>query len=118
MIQQFGQRFYGRLTRKGIAVLLAFWLNLALLPCALAMILGTLPLALVGGLWLLYLLGYDLSVAAGVAVEIGVVLLVYLNQSIQNQIAAARKAGRKLEPADIRQAVIDGAVMRVRPELN
>lgn len=90
MIQQFGQRFYGRLTRKGIAVLLAFWLNLALLLCALAMILGTLPLALVGGLWLLYLLGYDLSVAvgvglialAGVAVEIGVVLLVYLNQSI------------------------------------
>jgi Cu(I)/Ag(I) efflux system membrane protein CusA/SilA len=88
-----------------------------------AMILGTLPLALIGGLWLLYLLGYDLSVAvgvgfialAGVAVEIGVVLLVYLNQSIQNQIAAARKAGRKLEPADIRQAVIDGAVMRVRP---
>jgi hypothetical protein len=36
MIQQFGQRFYGRLTRKGVAVLLTFWLNLALLPCALA----------------------------------------------------------------------------------
>jgi Cu(I)/Ag(I) efflux system membrane protein CusA/SilA len=88
-----------------------------------AMILGTLPLALIGGFWLLYALGYELSVAvgvgfialAGVAVEIGVVLLVYLNQATRNQVAAARAEGRKLGPADIRQAVIDGAVMRVRP---
>lgn len=87
------------------------------------MILGTLPLALIGGFWLLYALGYELSVAvgvgfialAGVAVEIGVVLLVYLNQATRNQVAAARAEGRKLGPADIRQAVIDGAVMRVRP---
>ena len=52
-----------------------------------ALILGTLPLSLVGGFWLLYILGYNLSVAvsvgfialAGAAVEIGVVMLVYLN---------------------------------------
>src|SRR5205085_12273193 len=56
------------------------------------MILITLPLALIGGVWLLYLLGYHLSVAvgvgfialAGVAVEIGVVMLVYLNQALEN----------------------------------
>jgi Cu(I)/Ag(I) efflux system membrane protein CusA/SilA len=75
-----------------------------------AIILGTLPMALVGGLWLTYLLGYDLSVAvgvgfialAGVAVEIGVVMLVYLNQAAETH-------------EDIGQAVIDGALMRVRP---
>ena len=85
-----------------------------------AMIMGTLPLALIGGLWLLYALGYELSVAvgvgfialAGVAVEIGVVLLVYLNQSVRRHETAA---GRPLPRAELRRAVIDGAVLRVRP---
>ena len=62
-----------------------------------AIIIGTLPMALIGGLWLLFLLGYDLSVAvgvgfialAGVAVEIGVVMLVYLNQAIREHINPA-----------------------------
>ena len=84
---------------------------------------GTLPMALVGGFWLLYLLGYDLSVAvgvgfialAGVAVEIGVVMLVYLNQSIRQHKAAASAAGRALTVSDVQQAVIDGALLRVRP---
>ncbi len=88
-----------------------------------AIIIGTLPMALVGGLWLLFLLGYDLSVAvgvgfialAGVAVEIGVVMLVYLNQAIREHMATAESESRALTPADVRQAVIDGAVMRVRP---
>ena len=88
-----------------------------------AIIIGTLPMALVGGLWLLYLLGYDLSVAvgvgfialAGVAVEIGVVMLVYLNQAIRQHIATAEAEGRALTKEDVEQAVIDGAVLRVRP---
>ncbi|MDH3336616.1 MAG: efflux RND transporter permease subunit [Gammaproteobacteria bacterium] len=88
-----------------------------------AIILGTLPMALVGGVWLLYLLGYDISVAvgvgfialAGVAVEIGVVMLVYLNQAIRHHMAEAETGGRLLNLDDVRQAVIDGAVMRVRP---
>jgi Cu(I)/Ag(I) efflux system membrane protein CusA/SilA len=75
-----------------------------------AIILGTLPMALIGGLWLLFWLGYDLSVAvgvgfialAGVAVEIGVVMLVYLNQAARDH-------------DDIQQAVIAGALLRVRP---
>jgi Cu(I)/Ag(I) efflux system membrane protein CusA/SilA len=88
-----------------------------------AIIMGTLPMALIGGVWLLYLLEYDLSVAvgvgfialAGVAVEIGVVMLVYLNQAIRKHIATAEAEGRPLNMEDIRQAVIDGALMRVRP---
>jgi len=88
-----------------------------------AIIMGTLPMALVGGFWLLYLLGYELSVAvgvgfialAGVAVEIGVVMLVYLNQAMRRRVRAAGDAGRQLTLDDVEQAVIDGAVLRVRP---
>jgi Cu(I)/Ag(I) efflux system membrane protein CusA/SilA len=88
-----------------------------------AIIMGTLPMALIGGVWLLYLLEYDLSVAvgvgfialAGVAVEIGVVMLVYLNQAIEKHVATAEAEGRPLKLDDIKQAVIDGALMRVRP---
>ena len=88
-----------------------------------AIIIFTLPLALIGGLWLLYLLGYDLSVAvgvgfialAGVAVEIGVIMLVYLNQAIRAHMATAKSEGRALTRGDVEQAVIDGALLRVRP---
>jgi Cu(I)/Ag(I) efflux system membrane protein CusA/SilA len=88
-----------------------------------AIILGTLPMALVGGVWLLYLLQYDMSVAvgvgfialAGVAVEIGVLMLVYLNQAIRQQENKAATEGRSLSVEDVRQAVFDGAVLRVRP---
>ena len=86
-------------------------------------ILGTLPMALIGGLWLLFLLGYDLSVAvgvgfialAGVAVEIGVVMLVYLNQAMRDRVATAEAAGRGLTLNDVKEAVLEGALLRVRP---
>ena len=79
------------------------------------MVMGAVPLALVGGFWLLYLLGYNFSVAvgvgfialAGVAAEFGVVMLVYLNQ------AYARHQPRTL--AELQAAVIEGAALRVRP---
>jgi Cu(I)/Ag(I) efflux system membrane protein CusA/SilA len=83
------------------------------------LIMATLPFALVGGLWLIYLLGYNLSVASavgfialgGVAAEIGVVMLVYVNQSV-----AARSAERLLRnETDLIQAIADGAALRVRP---
>ncbi len=88
-----------------------------------AIIMGTLPMALIGGIWLLYLLDYDLSVAvgvgfialAGVAVEIGVVMLVYLNQAIRLHKSRAESENRALTPNDVRRAVIDGALLRVRP---
>jgi Cu(I)/Ag(I) efflux system membrane protein CusA/SilA len=88
-----------------------------------AIIMGTLPMALVGGVWLLYLLDYDLSVAvgvgfialAGVAVEIGVVMLMYLNQAIRKHAHTADIERRPLNMDDVRLAVIDGALLRVRP---
>ncbi len=86
-------------------------------------IIGTLPLALVGGLWLLYLLGYDLSVAVavgfialgGVAVEIGVVMLAYLDQALKRREAERAIKHQKITREDIREAVIEGALLRIRP---
>ncbi len=88
-----------------------------------AMILGTLPMALIGGIWLLWLLDYQLSVAvgvgfialAGVAVEIGVVMLVYLNQALAHKREELNKKGIPLTRAHVREAVIEGALLRVRP---
>jgi len=105
-----------------VIIMLLLYMNFRKLSEVL-IIMGTLPLALVGGFWLLYLLGYNLSVAvgvgfialAGVAVEIGVIMLVYLNQALQRQQDAAGRAGRGLTGEDIRNAVIDGALLRVRP---
>jgi len=88
-----------------------------------AVIMGTLPMALVGGFWLLYLLGYNMSVAvgvgfialAGVSVEIAVVMLVYLNQALQTQLDIACKEKRSITLEELRLAVTEGALMRVRP---
>jgi Cu(I)/Ag(I) efflux system membrane protein CusA/SilA len=85
-------------------------------------IMGTLPMALVGGYWLLYLLGYNMSVAvgvgfialAGVAVEIGVVMLVYLNQAYQQHIVQKERVHTPTID-ELKQAVIEGALLRVRP---
>jgi Cu(I)/Ag(I) efflux system membrane protein CusA/SilA len=84
-----------------------------------ALIMTTLPLALVGGFWLMYLLGYNMSIASavgfialgGVAAEIGVVMLVYLNQAI----GARAAAGRLNNDEELVQAIVEGAALRVRP---
>ena len=86
-------------------------------------ILVTLPFALVGAFWLMYLLGYNFSVAvgvgfialAGVAVEIGVIMLVYLNQSYESMLETCEKSGLKPRRETLRHAVLHGAGMRVRP---
>ena len=88
-----------------------------------AIIMGTLPLAMVGGIWLMYLQGFNFSVAvgvgfialAGVAVEIGVIMLVYLNQAYTAMLDEAKKAGTKPQIEALKQAVLHGAGMRVRP---
>lgn len=88
-----------------------------------AMIMGTLPLAMVGAIWLMYALGYNFSVAvgvgfialAGVAVEIGVIMLVYLNQSHQRMVGQARQQGTSPDQQALRSAVLEGAGLRVRP---
>ncbi|QBY03529.1 efflux RND transporter permease subunit [Thalassotalea sp. HSM 43] len=84
-------------------------------------ILLTLPMAMVGGLWLLYLEGFYFSVAvgvgfialAGVAVEIGVLMLVYLNQSLTD--AKQDRQQSQLTDVEFRQAIVDGASKRIRP---
>ncbi len=88
-----------------------------------AMIMGTLPLAMVGSIWLMYLEGYNFSVAvgvgfialAGVAVEIGVIMLVYLNQAYQAMLIAHQTQGITIDKASIFAVVIEGAGKRVRP---
>ncbi|MFQ3251192.1 MAG: Cu(I)/Ag(I) efflux system membrane protein CusA/SilA [Glaciecola sp.] len=87
------------------------------------MIMGTLPLAMVGSIWLIYWEGFNFSVAvgvgfialAGVAVEIGVIMLVYLNQAYKSMLADCKE--KEIEPtADMLfSAVLHGAALRVRP---
>jgi Cu(I)/Ag(I) efflux system membrane protein CusA/SilA len=81
------------------------------------------PFALVGGIWLMYLLGYNTSVAVavgfiallGVAAEIGVVILIYIDQALKARSVQRQAAGEKLTRDDLREAIIEGALMRVRP---
>ena len=83
------------------------------------LILATLPFALAGGFWLIYLLGYNMSIASavgfialgGVAAEIGVVMLVYVNQAV----AARQHQGRLNDAKDLVEAIVEGAALRVRP---
>ena len=83
------------------------------------LIMATLPFALVGGIWLLYLLSYNLSVAgavgfialAGVSAEFGVIMLLYLKQAWDARIAQGTTG-----TADLLDAIRDGAVLRVRPK--
>ncbi len=85
-----------------------------------ALIMASVPLALVGGLWLIWLLGHAVSVAtiigfialAGVAAEFGVVMLLYLRQAWDRQLALDPHAG----PAALDEAIREGAVQRVRPK--
>jgi Cu(I)/Ag(I) efflux system membrane protein CusA/SilA len=84
-----------------------------------SLIMASLPFSLVGGFWLIYLLGHSLSIAsavgfialAGVAAEFGVVMLVYLRNAWAQRIAAGRTS-----EADLLDAIREGAVMRVRPK--
>lgn len=81
-----------------------------------AMIIGTLPFALIGGIWLLYLEGFNFSVAvgvgfialAGVAVEIGIIMLTYLDSKFT-------ELGNKFTSEQLKQAVLTGSEMRIRP---
>jgi Cu(I)/Ag(I) efflux system membrane protein CusA/SilA len=83
------------------------------------LIMATLPFALVGGFWLMYLLGYNMSIASavgfialgGVASEIGVIMLLYVNQAV----AARSAAGRLNDPNELIEGIVEGAALRVRP---
>ena len=85
-----------------------------------ALIMATLPFALTGGVWFLYLMGYHLSVAtgvgfialAGVAAEFGVVMLLYLKQALAERVNRGEAPG----VAMVLDAIREGAVLRVRPK--
>ena len=89
------------------------------------LILFTLPFALVGGVWLLYLLDYDLSIAAavgfialaGVAAETGVVMVMYLEHAWADRKARAAAESREPTRAELREAIVEGALLRLRPKL-
>ncbi|TDF35813.1 efflux RND transporter permease subunit [Alteromonadaceae bacterium M269] len=86
-------------------------------------IMGTLPFAMIGGIWLLYAEGFHLSVAvgvgfialAGVAVEIGVIMLVYLNQAYQDLLQQHQNSNQEVSLTALLKAVELGAGLRVRP---
>uniref|UniRef100_Q07HK6 Heavy metal efflux pump, CzcA family n=1 Tax=Rhodopseudomonas palustris (strain BisA53) TaxID=316055 RepID=Q07HK6_RHOP5 len=105
-------------------IFLLLYLNFRNITDSLIVMLS-LPFALVGGIWLMWALGFNLSVAvvvgfialAGVAAETGVVMLIYLDHALA-EIAARRAAeGRAVTREDLYQAIMSGAVERVRPKM-
>jgi len=90
-----------------------------------AIVMLSLPFALIGGLWMMWWLGFNLSIAvavgfialAGVAAETGVVMLIYLNQALAAIKAAREASGCRFTRADLHEAIMEGAVERVRPKI-
>ena len=88
-------------------------------------VMASLPFALVGGLWLVWLMGFNLSVAvavgfialAGVAAETGVVMLIYLERALAERRRMSAAEGRAPTVADVNSAVMSGAVERLRPKM-
>ncbi len=88
-------------------------------------VMASLPFALVGGLWLVWYLGFNLSVAvavgfialAGVAAETGVIMLIYLENAWKEHRDLASREGRTATRADLHAAIMEGAVERVRPKM-
>jgi len=102
-----------------VIVLVLLFLTFSRLDEAL-LIMGTLPFALTGGIWLLYLMDYELSVAtavgfialAGVSAEFGVIMLLYLKQAWQRRIELGTTTQQ-----DLLDAIQEGAVLRIRPKM-
>jgi Cu(I)/Ag(I) efflux system membrane protein CusA/SilA len=90
-----------------------------------AIVMLSLPFALVGGLWMMWWLGFNMSVAvavgfialAGVAAETGVVMLIYLNHALAETSARRKAEGRTVTRVDLYDAIMEGAVERVRPKM-
>ncbi|MFG1284169.1 MULTISPECIES: efflux RND transporter permease subunit [Xanthobacteraceae] len=107
-----------------LIIFLLLYLNFRRITETLIVMLS-LPFALVGGLWLMWWLGFNMSVAvavgfialAGVAAETGVIMLIYLDHAWSEQRAVAEAARRSLTRADLQHAIMEGAVERVRPKM-
>ena len=107
-----------------LIILLLLYLNFRRMTETLIVMLS-LPFALIGGLWLMWWMGFNLSVAvavgfialAGVAAETGVIMLIYLDHAWEEQKSKALADGRAITRADLTAAIMEGAVERVRPKM-
>jgi len=107
-----------------LTIFLLLYLNFRRITETLIVMLSV-PFALVGGVWLMWLLGYNLSVAvavgfialAGVAAETGVIMLIYLDHAWEAVKGQCRASGREPNVGDLYEAVMEGAVERVRPKM-
>jgi Cu(I)/Ag(I) efflux system membrane protein CusA/SilA len=107
-----------------LIIFLLLYLNFRRLTETMIVMLS-LPFALVGGFWLMYWMGFNMSVAvavgfialAGVAAETGVVMLIYLDNALKEAIEWRTTEGQNLTRADLYGAIIEGAVERVRPKM-
>ena len=105
-------------------IFLLLYLNFRRLTETLIVMLSV-PFALTGGFWLVYLMGYNLSVAvavgfialAGVAAETGVVMLIYLDNALREVTRRREIEGKPLRRDDLYDAIMEGAVERVRPKM-
>jgi Cu(I)/Ag(I) efflux system membrane protein CusA/SilA len=107
-----------------LSIFLLLYLNFRRITETLIVMLSV-PFALVGGVWLMWWLGYNLSVAvavgfialAGVAAETGVIMLIYLDHAWEAAKTRCRANGRQPDVGDLYAAVMEGAVERVRPKM-
>jgi Cu(I)/Ag(I) efflux system membrane protein CusA/SilA len=107
-----------------LIIFLLLYLNFRRLTETLIVMLS-LPFSLVGGLWLMWWLGFNFSVAvavgfialAGVAAETGVIMLIYLDSAMQELCARRLADGTPFTRADLHEAIMRGAVERVRPKM-
>lgn len=105
-------------------IFLLLYLNFKRLTETLIVMLS-LPFSLVGGFWLMWALGFNMSVAvavgfialAGVAAETGVIMLIYLDHALIEAKAVATREGRAFNQTDLDRAIMVGAVERVRPKM-
>ncbi|MBN8954203.1 MULTISPECIES: CusA/CzcA family heavy metal efflux RND transporter [unclassified Rhizobium] len=105
-------------------IFLLLYLNFKALTETMIVMLS-LPFALVGGIWLMWWMGFNASVAvavgfialAGVAAETGVIMLIYLDHAMKEQREACEKEGRAFSKLDLNRAIMVGAVERVRPKM-
>lgn len=107
-----------------VLIFLLLYLNFKRVTESLIVMLSV-PFALVGGVWLMWALNYNLSVAvavgfialAGVAAETGVIMLIYLDHALETISEKRRSEGKTLSLSDLNDAIVEGAVERVRPKM-
>jgi Cu(I)/Ag(I) efflux system membrane protein CusA/SilA len=107
-----------------VVILVLLFLNFGRMTETL-IVMASVPFALVGGVWLMWALGYNMSVAvavgfialAGVAAETGVVMLIYLDHALAEIREQRLREGRALSRSDLGRAIMTGAVERVRPKM-